>query len=193
MIASVGHNFIPLGTKAVYNVKDGKISLESEGLGLFLKPEVALPFYDFNNNGVSLRDIALKMTTGTIAVTVTNVEPTDTGNIIQIAYTLYMPEVKLPNSQSVELTMNVLYTIIQNRSEPPVSEAEKALNDNIEEMQRKFNQNIQIDWSAVGSFFIPTSQATAATFWGSLGAAFLTFAPFYYYYDYEEEIELAFE
>ena len=173
---SVGVSRFPSNTTAVYNIKDGKLSVDSSLTNVFLKPGVSMSVFDLMKNGVSLRDIALKVSDGKITVIFAGVDVEGTILKSKISY-MIETEVKLPNNKISKLTIEVLYTVKKDNSIPPSSAEEEEYNKAVNDMGDIYANSPSFDWSAVGSFFSAIGTGTVA-FFSALGTACTQFFAF---------------
>ena len=173
---SVGVSHFPSNTTAVYNIKDGKLSVDSSLTNVFLKPGVSMSVFDFMKNGLSLRDIALKVSDGKITVIFAGVDVEGTILKSKVSY-MIETEVKLPNNKTSKLTIEVLYTVKKDNSIPPSSAEEEEYNKAVNDMGYIYANSPSFDWSAVGSFFSAIGTGTVA-FFSALGTAFTQFFAF---------------
>ena len=179
MTISIGMNFMPTSTSAIYNIKDGRIVIEAQRPGLSLTPGVMIPFIDFQNNGVSLKDIALQISSGDLAVTVKNINTVNDITYVEVAYTIYMPEIELPDGSTTEMSMEILQVIKQNRPKTPTEEEADRIQA-IDRLEERFKSGIAVDWTLGGSYFAPmigTNEAMALGFFGTLLIIFLGLLP----------------
>ena len=179
MTISIGMNFMPTSTSAIYNIKDGRIVIEAQRPGLSLTPGVMIPFIDFQNNGVSLKDIALQISSGDLAVTVKNINTVNDITYVEVAYTIYMPEIELPDGSTTEMSMDILQVIKQNRPKTPTEEEADRIQA-IDRLEERFKSGMAVDWTLGGSYFAPmigTNEAMALGFFGTLLIIFLGLLP----------------
>ncbi|MBS5344294.1 MAG: C39 family peptidase [Clostridium sp.] len=179
MTISIGMNFMPTSTSAIYNIKDGRIVIEAQRPGLSLTPGVMIPFIDFQNNGVSLKDIALQISSGDLAVTVKNINTVNDITYVEVAYTIYMPEIELPDGSTTEMSMEILQVIKQNRPKTPTEEEADRIQA-IDRLEERFKSGMAVDWTLGGSYFAPmigTNEAMALGFFGTLLIIFLGLLP----------------
>ena len=89
--------------------------------------------FDFMKNGLSLRDIALKVSDGKITVIFAGVDVEGTILKSKVSY-MIETEVKLPNNKTSKLTIEVLYTVKKDNSIPPSSAEEEEYNKAVNDM-----------------------------------------------------------
>lgn len=164
LIVSENLDLMPVNTNAIYNVTRGRLDVDLNMgsfpvLGAEMTPSI------FLENGKELRDIALKMSSGNLAVSVKKVYATDSYSEIAISYIINMNDISLANGSKVEMSMELTQIIKQKR--PPSNQGqEMKIFENITELYRRFSSGQIIDREAIGSFFSETSVATTMTIGG---------------------------
>ena len=127
-------------------------------LGVEIKP------YDFINGDTSLRDIALKMNSGNLAVSVTQVYATETSATIQITYTINMNNITLADGSTVEMSMAIVQTFTKDLPPSPPTEGDEAKAwQAFDQLAKDFEYGHTIDPSALGILFNETTIATTMT------------------------------
>ena len=152
---------MPTDTKVIYNVRNGKLDIDMN-IGTFPALGVEIKPFDFINGDTSLRDIALKMTSGNLAVSVTQVYADEYSATIQITYTINMNNITLADGSTVELSMSLEQTYTKNRPSSPQEDEAKAWSV-FDQLAKDFEDEHVIDPSALGILFNETTIATTMT------------------------------
>ena len=156
-------NLMPTNTNVIYNVRNGKLDIDMN-IGTFPALGVEIKPFDFINSDTSLRDIALKMTSGNLAVSVTQVYATETSSTIQITYTINMNNITLADGSTVELSMSLVQTYTKDRpSSPPTEDNEIRAWSVFDQLVEDYQDKHAIDPSALGILFNETTVATTMT------------------------------
>ena len=154
---------MPTNTNVIYNVRNGKLDIDMN-IGTFPALGVEIKPFDFINSDTSLRDIALKMTSGNLAVSVTQVYATETSSTIQITYTINMNNITLADGSTVELSMSLVQTYTKDRpSSPPTEDNEIRAWSVFDQLVEDYQDKHAIDPSALGILFNETTVATTMT------------------------------
>ena len=177
LIVSETLNFMPINTNAIYNVTKGRLDVDLNMgsfpvLGAEMTPSI------FLENGKELRDIALKMSSGNLAVSVKNVVATDSYSEIAISYIINMNDISLANGSNVEMSMELTQIIKQKRPPSDQEGQEMEIFENITALYRSFSSGQIIDREAIGSFFSETSVATTMTIGGIILIAIMAVLAF---------------
>ena len=123
--------------------------------------------------------IALQISSGDLAVTVKNINTVNDITYVEVAYTIYMPEIELPDGSTTEMSMEILQVIKQNRPKTPTEEEADRIQA-IDRLEERFKSGIAVDWTLGGSYFAPmigTNEAMALGFFGTLLIIFLGLLP----------------
>ena len=177
LIVSETLNFMPINTNAIYNVTKGRLDVDLNMgsfpvLGAEMTPSI------FLENGKELRDIALKMSSGNLAVSVKNVVATDSYSEIAISYIINMNDISLANGSNVEMSMELTQIVKQKRPPSDQEGQEMEIFENITALYRSFSSGQIIDREAIGSFFSETSVATTMTIGGIILIAIMAVLAF---------------
>ena len=105
--------------------------------------------------GVSLKDIALQISSGDLAVTVKNINTVNDITYVEVGvHDLHMPEIELPDGSTTEMSMEILQVIKQNRPKTPTEEEADRIQA-IDRLEERFKSGIAVDWTLGGSYFAP--------------------------------------
>ncbi len=143
---------MPINTNAIYNVTKGRLDVDLN-MGSFSSVRSRNDSFYIFREWKGIRDIALKMSSGNLAVSVKNVVATDSYSEIAISYIINMNDISLANGSNVEISMELTQIIKQKRPPSDQEGQEMEIFENITALYRSFSSGQIIDREAIGSFF----------------------------------------
>ena len=173
VLVSESLNLMPIDTKVIYNVSQGRLDIDMN-IGKFPALGVEIKPFDFINQDTSLRDIALKMTSGDLAVSVTQVYADEYSATIQITYTINMNNITLADGSTIELSMSLIQTFTKKRPpSPPTADDEVQAWKVFDQLADDYKRGHTIEPSALGILFNETTVATTMTIGGIIFMIFV--------------------